>query len=177
MEIKGNQIIAAEGKTIYRKSDKNRQTPIKAAIILKGETLSDFVEIDDADIPTEELRAAIEAKIAEITAYDTSSAVNGLTYNGRFLWLPKEDRLSLTDRFTREMAKGLEKTNLYYNGEAIEVTPQQGLALVQEVSAYADKCFDNTQKHLAAVQALTTLEEVLSYDYTTGYPEKLQLKF
>lgn len=177
MEIKGTQIFAAEGKKIFYKTDTARQTPMSVKTLLTGETLSDFVEIDEADIPTEELRAAIETKLSEITAYDKSAAVNGLTYDGRFLWLSREDRLALTDRFTRESAKGLEKTNLFYNGEAIEVTPQQGLMLVQAVSSYADKCFDNTQRHLAAVQALTTVDAVKAYDHTSGYPEKLQLTF
>lgn len=51
MEIQGNQIVAATGKTLYRKTDTERQTPIKKCILLTGETSDSFVEIDDADIP------------------------------------------------------------------------------------------------------------------------------
>lgn len=175
MNIQGKEIIAADGMYIYRKTDTEKQVPMTRAIMLPNETIDSFIEVEQSSIPTDELRAAIEAKTAEITAYDKSSAVNGLTYEGRFLWLSREDRLALTDRFTRESAEGLEKTNLFYEGEAIEVTPEQGLMLVQTISSYADKCFDNTQRHLAAVQALTSVEEVQAYDYTVGYPEKLRL--
>ena len=33
-----------------------------------------------------------------------------------------------------------------------------------------------TQKHLIAVDSLKTPEEVINYDYTTGYPEKIVLE-
>lgn len=47
MEIKGIEIIAGDGKTVYRKTDTTFSTPIKRAIIFKGESLEDFVEYDE----------------------------------------------------------------------------------------------------------------------------------
>ena len=38
---------------------------------------------------------------------------------------------------------------------------------------YASECYDNTQRHLAEVAKLDTIEAVNAYDYTTGYPSKL----
>ena len=35
------------------------------------------------------------------------------------MWLSKEERLSVMDRFGREMEEGVEQTNLFYGGEAI----------------------------------------------------------
>lgn len=127
--------------------------------------LSDMTELDKAK----------QLKISEINAYDTSSAVNGFTYKGQFMWLSREDRTALQDRFSREIAKGVETTNLFYEGFAINITPQEGLALVNSVADYADQCFDNTQKNRAKVNAAMSVEEINNIDITQGYPEKLAL--
>ena len=121
----------------------------------------------------DEVRARV---LAEIEAYDKSGKVNGFTYNGKTLWLSKEERLSLIDRFGRELEEGVEQTNLFYGGEAIPLAPADALILVKMVSSYADKCFDQTQKHLNNVNRLSTVEELEGYDYTTGYPDKLNLQ-
>lgn len=44
------------------------------------------------------------------------------------------------------------------------------------LEAYAYKCYVNTAKHQQAIKNLTTIEEVLNYDYTTGYPEQITLE-
>lgn len=44
------------------------------------------------------------------------------------------------------------------------------------LEAYAYKCYVNTAKHQQTIKGLTTVEEVLNYDYTTGYPDKITLE-
>ena len=44
------------------------------------------------------------------------------------------------------------------------------------LEAYAYKCYVNTAKHQQTIKSLTTVEEVLNYDYTTGYPDKITLE-
>lgn len=126
-------------------------------------------------LPVNELDAAKASKIFEIENYDTSKAVNEFTYQGQSMWLTREDRLALTDRFSRELAKGVKTTNLFYSGVAIAITPQEGLDLVGAVAAYADECFDNTQKNIGKVMAAKSIDEVEAIDITEGYPEKLKL--
>jgi hypothetical protein len=41
---------------------------------------------------------------------------------------------------------------------------------------YAYKCYVNTFKHIKAIENLTKLEDIMNYDYTTGYPEKIVLE-
>ena len=127
--------------------------------------------------PTEEekLQQAKNTKIAEISAYDVSDNVNSFTYKGQIMWLSREDRIVLKDRFEREKSENVVYTNLYYNGQAINITPDEGIALIDAISAYADKCFDNTQKNLGIVSAATTIQEVEAIDITAGYPDKLSL--
>ena len=127
--------------------------------------------------PTEEekLQQAKNTKIAEISAYDVSDNVNSFTYKGQIMWLSREDRIVLKDRFEREKSENVVYTNLYYDGQAINITPDEGIALIDAISAYADKCFDNTQKNLGLVNAATTVEEVEAIDITAGYPDMLSL--
>ena len=44
---------------------------------------------------SEKLKQAKANKIADITAYDTSSAVNGFVLNGEVVWLDKATRVGL----------------------------------------------------------------------------------
>lgn len=125
--------------------------------------------------PTEEekLQQVKNTKIAEISAYDVSDNVNFFTYKGQIMWLSREDRIVLKDRFEREKSNSVEITNLYYNGYAINITPDEGIYLIDSISAYADKCFDNTQKNISLVNACMSVEEVNAIDITAGYPDKL----
>ena len=41
---------------------------------------------------------------------------------------------------------------------------------------YALDCFNVTAAHKKAVAELNTVEEVLGYDYTKGYPEQLKME-
>lgn len=123
----------------------------------------------------QKLQQAKNIKIAEINDYDTSNSVNSFTYKDVEMWLSREDRIVLKDRFEREQANNVVYTNLYYNGQAIEITPTEGIELINQLSTYADACFDNTQKNIAKVNAATTITEVESIDITLGYPTKLIL--
>ena len=46
--------------------------------------------------------------------------------------------------------------------------------MLYALEVYASACYDRTQAHLAAIDALETIEEIESYDYRVGYPEKLK---
>lgn len=45
--------------------------------------------------------------------------------------------------------------------------------MLAKIEQYASECQNATEKHLQAVEKLTTVEEVCDYDYTTGYPEMI----
>jgi hypothetical protein len=48
------------------------------------------------------------------------------------------------------------------------------MQMLMAIELYASQCYDNTQRHLAAVDALESKEEIDAYDYRVGYPEKLE---
>lgn len=49
--------------------------------------------------------------------------------------------------------------------------------MLYALEVYASQCYDNTQRHLFDVTTLTSLEEIKTYDYTLGYPNKLKFSF
>lgn len=54
------------------------------------------------------------------------------------------------------------------------ITINNAVQMLYALEVYASACYDNTQKHLTIVDSLETIEEVLEYNYKTGYPEKLE---
>lgn len=120
------------------------------------------------------LQRAKQAKIAMIQRYDKSNAVNYFYIGDVGLWLDKETRVGLKLRFEAEVALGREETTLWHNGMQFPLPLSTATQMLYALEVYASACYDNTQAHLAAVDALTTIEEVNTYDYTLFYPEKLK---
>ena len=133
-----------------------------------------WVEFKAPELTSEELlERAKKDKIREIEDYDSSSIVNEFSVQRYPIWLDKATRAGLKLRFEAELQSGIIETALWYNGAQFPISVELGIQILLAVELYASACYDNTQKHMANVQALTTLEEVEAYDYTTGYPEKL----
>ena len=122
----------------------------------------------------EEALAAIKADlIAQITAYDTSEAVNSFTLQGKQMWLPKETRVGLVNSITIEKNAGKEVTGLWHDGVRYELPVDTALQMLAALELYALECYNVTAAHKAAVSALESVEDIVAYDYTTNYPEKL----
>lgn len=126
-------------------------------------------------VPTELdlLKEAIDKKIEDIKNFDSSSAINEFTINGVSVWLDKATRTGLMLRFQSESAIGETETCLWYNGIQFTMSINDALRILYLLEVYASKCYDNTERHVSIVSKITTIEELNSYDYTVGYPEKL----
>ena len=122
------------------------------------------------------LTAAKEQKIAEIDAYDQSEAVNGFTLNGALVWLDKATRVGLMNSTNIAKASGSANTTLWLGGERMVVPCDKAIQLLSALEMYALGCFNVTAAHKKAVSELATLDEVLAYDYTKGYPEQLKME-
>lgn len=121
------------------------------------------------------LEQAKVEKIAEITAYDTSSSVNGFMLNGVLEWLDKATRVGLMNSTTIAKAAGQETTTLWLGGMKLVVDCDKAIQLLSALEMYALECFNVTASHKAAVGWLMSLEEVEAYDYKTGYPKMLEM--
>ena len=114
-----------------------------------------------------------EEAIEQITEYDQSEDVNSFTLQGKTMWLPKETRVGLVNSITIEKNAGKKTTVLWFGGEKYELPVDTALQMLSALELYALECYNVTAAHKAAVNALESVEDVVAYDYTQGYPEKL----
>lgn len=115
-----------------------------------------------------------KSKIEKLIEYDSSDSVNDFSIQGIHLWLDLPKRTGLKLRFEAEQAQGQEDTVLWHNGMQFPLKIQDALMMLFAIEVYASACYDNTQRHAAAISALDEKEELEAYDFTTGYPEKLE---
>ena len=136
----------------------------------------DVVDIDKRFKTEDEVIAELkELKNDEITKYDTSSNVNVFSLNGVDVWLDRDTRVSLMNSTTIAKNMGQENTTLWLGTVKITVKCDQAIQLLSALEMYALSCFNKTAEHKKNVEALSTINEIVSYDYTVGYPEKLNL--
>ncbi len=124
----------------------------------------------------ERLAFAKEMMARIITAYDTSSSVNGFKLNGTVFWLDKGTRVGLMNSTTITKAMGSTTTDLWLGEVKLTIDCDKVIQLLSGIEMYALECFNVTAAHKAAVEKLETVEEVEGYDYKSGYPEQLSIE-
>lgn len=121
--------------------------------------------------------AAVKKEVeTAITAYDSSSAVNAFLLNGIQVWLDKATRVGLMNSTAIAKNMGQEKTPLWLGSYQAEVDCDKAIQLLSALEMYALECFNVTAAHKKAVSELDNIEAVLTYDYKSGYPEKLKME-
>lgn len=134
-----------------------------------------FIENNKEKFKGKSIEEAKEMLIADIIAYDTSSAVNSFVLNGAVVWLDKDTRVGLMNSTTIAKGMGQATTTLWLGDTKLEIGCDKAIQLLSALEMYALECFNVTAAHKKAVAELTDIGEVLSYDYTKGYPEKLMM--
>ena len=167
--IDGKTVIKTRNQIVVVANGRQHINPTEEILLADGWTEYVIPE------PTEEelLQIARQRKARKIERYDSSSEVNQFFVNGLSVWLDKATRAGLLLRFQAEAAQGLVSTSLWYNGAQFPLKVDQAIQMLYAIELYASACYDNTQRHLAAVNELKTIEEIEQYDYKVGYPEKL----
>ena len=122
------------------------------------------------------LSAAKTSMLAEITAYDSSSSVNSFLLNGMEVWLDKATRVGLMNSTTIAKSMGQEKTTLWLGSYQLEVDCEKAIQLLSALEMYALECFNVTSAHKKEVSELDNIDGVLTYDYKSGYPDKLKME-
>lgn len=156
---------------IIHKNGKQIINPPEEMILADG-----WEEYVTPEPTAEELLAqAKAAKIREIEAYDTSAAVNSFFYGNVEFWLDRDTRVSV--RSTAEIMKemGKQTMTLWLGDVNVTLAPEQVLQMLAVLEIYALECYNTTAQHKSAVNNLATIEEVEAYDYTQGYPQKINL--
>ena len=146
---------------------------VKEDIIAVMDELAKTGGIEQSD--DERLAFAKEMLTREITAHDISSSVNGFKLNGLTVWLDKDTRMGLMNSTTIAKNMGQQTTTVWFGGISMTIPCDTAIGMLSALEMYALACFNVTAGHKAAVAALTSVDEVMAYDYSTNYPEQLSL--
>ena len=123
--------------------------------------------------PVPTLSDAIASKVAEIDAYDRSTAVNSFTLGGTEMWLSFDERARIRQSIDAYRNEGRTEMTKWFGGKAFTFPLDTWQTMLDKLSVYASEALNVTERHKAEVSALTSIEDVEGYDYKTGYPEKL----
>lgn len=168
--IKDGQ-IKTRNQIVIHKDGMNTYNPTEEMILAHG-----WIEyIPPIYDPTEEELLSEEKarKIAKIDDHDRSAAVNEFFYGDMSFWLPRETRVSV--RSTAQILKdsGHQTMTLWLGDFNVTLAPEEVLQMLAVLEVYAFGCYNTTAKHKANVNALTDITDVIAYDFTMNYPEKI----
>lgn len=104
-----------------------------------------------------------------ITYYDSSQSVNSFIFNGNNLWLDKATRVGLVNLVN----SSTNEVTLALGDQIISIPVDVAKQFLAALEVYAGECYVNTARHKIAIKELKSQDELINYDYTTGYPEKL----
>ena len=135
---------------------------------LPMKTWAELLNLKDGRYYLGTLLTIIEALIR---AYDKSSNVNSFYYKGKKYWLDKNTRVGLQNLANCSS----DNMSLVLEDTIVELSIDKAKSFLSKLEEYAGKCYINTTKHLLAIKDFKTVEDVINYDYTTGYPDKIIL--
>ena len=125
--------------------------------------------------PTEEelLEQAKNEKLMQIENYDASENVERFYINGTPMWLGHEVRQQIKTSVEAYVAMGAEEVTKIFNGVEFTFGCQQWLQMLAELEVYAADALNTTEHHKINVNSMDNVQDVIDYDYTTGYPRNL----
>lgn len=118
-----------------------------------------------------------ELRLQELVQRDSSTEVNEFFYLGKSMWYDKVTRATISYSMECEKKSGAETTGLYDNDDVKYTLPiDLAISMFGQLEIYAKKCYNQTAFHHNALMALDNVDDLLAYDITTGYPEKLNIE-
>lgn len=139
--------------------------------MLKAAGYEEYHEPEPTD--EEKLEQAKQQKIAEIEAYDTSSAVNSFILNGVPRWLNLDKRQSIAYSAKILKEKGHDSITIWFDTDKVVLPIDDAISLLDTLEVYAKTTNNVTHEHMLTVDCLSDIEEVHNFDVTAGYPRKV----
>ena len=170
--IDGVTYVKPKNKIIIIKGDFQYLNPSEEMLLEDGWTPYEIIVAPEPEY-VETIEDAKAKRIEELMNYDSSEFVNIFRYNGYPIWLDKATRVGLKLRIEAEKQAEKLTTTLWYNGVEFTIPIVVVEKMLYDLEVYASECYDNTQRHAAAINALTTIEDVRNYNFVTGYPYEL----
>ena len=143
---------------------------------------ADVEEIWECELRTRNIRTigqAIDEKIAQLHAHDTSSAVNdyfvmGVSMASIGMWKDKFERAAIVNGAQSKLRKGIIVMDLPIGNTVIQLPTANYLDMLADLEDYTYECWLQTELHTIAINnfknAEITIEQIDAYDVTEGYP-------
>lgn len=108
---------------------------------------------------------------ASVKAYDKSLNVNSFYFKGKEYWLDKATRVGL---WTLANCSP-DDISIVLEDLIFPMSVDKVIEFLSQLEVYAGQCFITTTQHLLTIKELKTVQNIIDYDYTTGYPNKITL--
>lgn len=180
VRISGNPTLSKCVEAILKQYVNEEKSTLYDVMLLQGtnDQIDDIyynIQVDfGIESPISKLDQAKKEVIRKIDEYDTSVNVNSFKLNGIDVWLSKDTRVGLMNSISIEKAAGKEQSVLWFNSICVTVNCDSAIQMLSTLELYALDCYNKTAEHKVNVQSLSSIEEVHNYDYTQGYPSKLE---
>ena len=103
--------------------------------------------------------------------YDNSDEVNRFNIGNEYTWIPKADRVGLVNSINVAKRNEDDTIELWFDNKPLVVDIDYAGIFLDALELYAMECYKINAKHIAEINALTTIQEVLSYDITKDYKD------
>ena len=180
VRISGKPTLSKCVEAILKQYVNEEKSTLYDVMLLQGtnDQIDDIyynIQVDfGIESPISKLDQAKKEIIRKIDEYDTSVNVNSFKLNGVDVWLSKDTRVGLMNSISIEKAAGKEQSVLWFNSICVTINCDSAIQMLSALELYALDCYNKTAEHKVNVQNLSSIEEVHNYDYTQGYPNKLE---
>lgn len=135
------------------------------------------MQILEPVVPVRTIEMARMQKKRDISAYDNSPSVNDFTINNELhAWFTPTERNNYRQSVESAKLLNIENLQFFVGNQLLTVSTNQADMMLAMLQLYADQCFIVTKQHQLAIDQLETIEEVDDYDYTVGYPNKINFE-
>ena len=114
-----------------------------------------------------------EYRISQIDAYDKSDEVNSFYLGTIKMWLTVSERQQLATQISANESMGRDSMTKWFGGKPFTFSIDAWKQMLVAVEVYAGDALNVTEGHKAEVSAIEDADDVIAYDITKGYPEKL----
>lgn len=143
---------------------------------LKAYPTASRKEVWDMQLPQAQKRTLVDVKgdmLAKIIKYDESEDVNSFIIGDQTLWLNAYERGQLSAQINANEIIGRTSMTKWFKGKEFTFPLSCWKQMLAMLEVYAGDTLNVTEMHKAAINNMQTIEEVVSFDYTKDYPERL----
>lgn len=111
-------------------------------------------------------------KVIKFQIQKQDTKVDSFSFRGRDYWWDKNTRIGL-DRLANS---GKNFYEVVFGNEIVKLSKDELQDLLNRLEIYANGCYLATHRHLNAIEELQTPLELIEYNYTLGYPDKIVIE-